>query len=79
MAFWLIRHVLCDCRRVSLLERCGVFVLLVDMMRASRAFMMRVHSADGGGGDGMAGMGSMRVACVILGSASGVLAWVLSR
>jgi hypothetical protein len=50
------------------------FVLLVDMMRASRAFMMHVHSMDGGGGDGMASMGSMRAACVILGSAPGVLA-----
>jgi hypothetical protein len=55
------------------------FVLLVDMMRASRAFMMCVHSTDEGEGDGMAGMGSMRVARVILGSASGVLAWVLRR
>ncbi len=79
MAFWLIRRVLCNCGRASLLERCGVFVLLVDMTHASRAFMMHVCSADGGGGDGMAGMGSMRVACMILGSALGVLARVLRR
>jgi hypothetical protein len=79
MAFWLIRHMLCNRRRVSLLEHRGVFVLFVDMMRASHAFMMHVHSADGGGGDGMASMGSMRVACVILGSAPGVLARVLCR
>ncbi len=79
MAFWLIRCVLCKRGRVSLLECHGIFVLLVDMMRASRAFMMHVRSADGGGGDGMASMGSMRVACMILGSAPGVLAWVLRR
>ncbi len=79
MAFWLIRCVLCNRGRVSLLEHCGIYVLLVDMMRASRAFMMRVCFADGGGGDGMAGMGSMRVARVILGSAPGVLARVLHR
>ena len=79
MAFWLIRRVLCNRGRVSLLERCGIFVLLVDMVCVSRAFMMRVHSVDGGEGDGMAGMGLMRVACVILGSAPGVLAWVLRR
>ncbi len=79
MAFWLIRRVLCNCGRVSLFERHGIFVLLVDMMCASRAFMMHVRFADGGGGDGMTGMGSMRVARVILGSAPGVLAWVLRR
>jgi hypothetical protein len=71
--------VLCNHGRVSLLERHGVFELLVDMMRVSCAFMMHVCSADGGGGDRMAGMGSMRVAHVILGSAHGVLAWVLRR
>ncbi len=79
MAFWLIRCVLCNRGRVSLLECRGIFVLLVDMMRASRAFMMHVCSANGGGGDGMAGMGSMRVAHVILGSAPGVLARVMRR
>jgi hypothetical protein len=79
MAFLLIRRMLCNHGRVSLLERRDIFVLLVDMMRASRTFMMRVHSVDGGGGDGMAGMGSMRVACMILGSAPGVLARVLRR
>ncbi len=79
MAFWLISRVLCNRKRVSLLERRGVFVLLVDMMHASRTFMMRVRFTDGGGGDGMASMGSMRVACAILGSAPGVLAWVLCR
>ncbi len=70
---------LCNRGRVSLLESHGVFVLLVDLMHASRAFMMRVRSADGGGGDGMAGMGSMRVARVILGSAPGLLARGLCR
>ncbi len=79
MAFWLIRCVLCNCGRVSLLECRGVFVLLVDMMCASHTFMMHVRFTDGGGGDGMASMGSMRVACVILGRAPGVLAWVLRR
>jgi hypothetical protein len=79
MAFWLIRCMLCDCGRVSLLERRGVFVFLVDMMPASRAFMMHVCSVDGGRGDGMAGMGSMRVTHVIQGSAPGVLARVLRR
>ncbi len=79
MAFWLIRHMLCNRGRVSLLERSGIFVLLVDMMRVSRTFMMHVHSTDGGGGGGMARMGSMRVACMILGSAPGVLARVLHR
>ncbi len=77
--FWLIRCVLCKCGRVSLLECRGVFVLLVDMMRASRAFMMCVHSADGGGGDKMASMGSMSVTCMVLGSTPRVLAWVLRR
>jgi hypothetical protein len=79
MAFWLIRRMLCNRGRVSLLERHGVFVLLVDMMHASHAFMMRVHSTDGGGGDGMASMGSMRAARVMLGSAHRVLARVLRR
>ncbi len=79
MAFWLIRCVLCKRGRVSLLERRGIFVLLVDMMHASHAFMMRVRSMDVGGGDEMAGMGSMRVARVMLGSAPGVLARVLRR
>jgi hypothetical protein len=79
MASWLIRRVLCNCRRVSLLECRGVFVLLVDMWRASRAFMMRVRFGDGGGGDGMASMGLMRVARVILGSVPGVLVCVLRR
>ena len=79
MASWLIRRVLRNRGRVSLLECRGVFVLLVDMMHASRVFMMRVRFTDGGGGDGMAGMGSMRVAQVILGNAPGVLAWVLHR
>ncbi len=79
MAFWLIRRVLRNCGRVSLLECRVVVVLLVDMMHASCTFMMRVHSVDGGEGDGMAGMGLMRVACVILGSAPGVLARVLRR
>jgi hypothetical protein len=79
IAFWLIRCVLCKRGRVRLLEHRGVFVFLVDMMRASRAFMMHVRFADGGWGEGMASMGSMRVARVILGSAPGVLAWVLRR
>ncbi len=78
MASWLIRHVVRKCGRVSLLERCGVFVLLVDMWHAS-PFIMHVRFANGGGGDRMAGMGSMRVACVILGSAPGVLACVLRK
>ncbi len=64
--------------RVSLLERRGIFVLLVDVWHASRV-MMQVRFADVGEGDGMAGMGSMRVACVILGSANGVLACILPK
>jgi hypothetical protein len=55
------------------------FLLLMDMMRASRALMMRVRSTNGGGEDGVAGMGSMRVACMILGSAPRVLARLLHR
>ncbi len=62
MAFWPIRRVLHNHGRESLLERRGIFVLLVDMWRASHAFMMCVCFADRGGGDGMAGMGLMRVA-----------------
>jgi hypothetical protein len=79
MASWLIRHVLCNHGRVSLLERRGDFGLLVDMWRASHTFMMCVCFADGGGEDGMAGMGLMRVARVILGSVLGVLVRVLRR
>ncbi len=79
MASWLIRPVLRNRGRVSLLECRGVFVFLVDMWHASRAFMMHVHFADRGGGDRMASMGSMRVACMILGSAPGVSARVLRR
>jgi hypothetical protein len=71
--------VLCNQGRVSQLECGDIFVLLVDMMHASHALMMRVRSTDEGGGDRMAGMGSMRVACVIWGSAPEVLAWVLRR
>ena len=79
MASWLIRRVLRNRGRVSLLEPHGVFVLLVDMWCASRAFMMPARFADGGGGGGMANMGLMRVAHMILGSAPRVLACVLCR
>ncbi len=79
MASWLMRRVLRNLGRVSLLERRGVFVLLADMWHASCTFMMCVRFAGGGGGDGMAGMGSMRVARVILGSVPGVLVRVLCR
>jgi hypothetical protein len=79
MASWLMRCVLRNCGRVSLLERRGVFVLFVVMVCASRAFTMPVRFADGGGRDGMSGMGLMRVARVILGSAPGVFARVLRR
>ncbi len=78
MASWLIRRVLHNRGRVSLLELCDVFVPLVDMWPAS-CIMMPVCFVDGGGGDGMAGMGLMRVARVILGSAPRVLACVLRR
>jgi hypothetical protein len=79
MVSWLIRCMLCNQGRVSLLEHRGIFVLLMDMWRVSRAFMMHVRFTVGGGGDRMAGMGSMRVTRVILGSAPRVLACVLRR
>ncbi len=78
MAFWLIRCMLRNRGRVSLLERRGVFVLLVNMWCAS-PFIMCVRFADGGRGDGMAGMGLMKVARVILGNAPGVFACVLRK
>jgi hypothetical protein len=65
--------------RASLLDRRGVFVLFVDIVCASRIAAMRMHFADGIGGDVVAGSGLMRVACIIFGSAPGVFACVLRR
>jgi hypothetical protein len=79
MASWLIKRLLHNRRRVILMERHGIFVLLVDMWHASHTSMTRLRFADGDGGDGMASMGSMRVARLILGSALEVLARVLRR
>jgi hypothetical protein len=79
MASWLMRRMLHNRGRASLLDRCGIFVLFVDIVRASRIAAMRMHFADGIGGDAVARSGSMRVARVIFGSAPGVFAHVLRR
>jgi hypothetical protein len=79
MASWLMRRVLRNRGRASLLDGCGIFVLFVDVVRASRIAAMRMCFADGIGGDVAAGSGLMRVACIIFGSASGVFACVLHR
>jgi hypothetical protein len=72
MASWLMRCMLRNRRRASLLDHRGVFVLFVDIVRASSIAVMRMHFADGVGGDVVAGSGLMRFACVIFGSAPGV-------
>ncbi len=79
MASWLVRRVLRNCGRASLLDHRGIFVLFVDIVRASRIAAMRMRFADGIGGDMVAESGSMRGARVIFGSAPGVFACVLHR
>ncbi len=79
MASWLMRRVLHNHGRASLLDHCGVFVLFVDSVCTSCIAAMRMHFADGVGGDVVAGSGSMRVACIIFGSTLGVFARVLHR
>jgi hypothetical protein len=79
MASWLMRRMLRNHRRASLLDCRGIFVLFVDIVHASRIAAIRMRLADGVGGDVVAGSGSMRVACVILGRAPGVFAHVLRR
>ncbi len=71
MASWLMRRVLRNRIRASLLDRRGIIVLYVDIVHALRIAAMRVRFADGGGGDVVARSGSMRVACVICGSTPG--------
>ncbi len=72
MASWLMRRMLHKGGRASLLDRCGVFVLFIDIVCASRIAGMRMHFADGIGGDVVVGSGLMRVARIIFGSAPGV-------
>ncbi len=79
MASWLMRRVLRNLGRASLLGRCGVLVLFMDIIRASPIAAMRMRFVDGVGGDIVAGSGLMRVARVIFGSAPGVFACVLRR
>ncbi len=79
MASWLMRRVLRNRGRACLLDRHGIFVLFVDVVRALRVATMRVRFTDGSGGDVVAGIGSMRVAHVICGSTPGVFARVLRR
>ncbi len=79
MASWLMRHVLRNRGRASLLDRRGMFVLFVDNVCASRLTAMCMRFTDGIGGDVVAGSGSMRVACIIFGSAPGVFTRVLHR
>jgi hypothetical protein len=79
MASWLMRHVLRNRGRVSLLDCRGVFVLFVDIVCASRIAVMRMRFTNGIGGDVVAGSGLMRFVCVILGSAPGVFACILHR
>ena len=79
MASWLMRHVLRNRGWASLLDRCGVFVLFMDIVRASHIAVMRMRFTNGIGGDVVAGSGLMRFVCVILGSAPGVFACILRR
>ncbi len=79
MASWLMKRVLHNRGRASLLDRCGVFVLFMDIVRASHIAVMRMRFVDGVGGDVVVGSGSMRVARVIFGSAPGVFACILRR
>jgi hypothetical protein len=71
MASWLMRRMLRNRGRASLLDRRGIFVLFVDIVRASCIAVMRMRFADGVGGDVVVGSGSMRVAWVILGAPLG--------
>jgi hypothetical protein len=79
MASWLMRCVLRNHGRASLLDHRGIFVLFMDIVRASRIAAMCMHFTDGIGGDVVAGSGSMRVARIIFGSTPGVFACVLRR
>jgi hypothetical protein len=79
MASWLMRRVLRNRGRASLLDRRGIFVLFIDIVHASCIAMMHMRFADGVGGDVVVGSGSMRVAHVIFGSAPGVFACILRR
>ncbi len=79
MASWLMRLVLRNLRRASLLDRRGVLVLFVDIICTSRIAATGMRFVDGIGGDVVSGSGSMRVACIIFGSAPGVFACVLRR
>ncbi len=76
MASWLMRRVLRNLGRASLLDR-GILVLFVDIICTSRIAAMRMRFVDGIGGDMVAGSGSMRVACIIFGIPPGVFACVL--
>jgi hypothetical protein len=74
MASWLMRRVFHNRGRASLLDHRGIFVLFMDIVCTSCIAAMHKRFADGVGVDVVAGSGSMRVACVIFGSAPGVFA-----
>ncbi len=77
MASWLMRCMLRNRNRASLLDPCGIFVLFVDIVHTLCVAAMCVRFTDGSGADVVAGIGSMRVARVICGSAPGVFVKML--
>ncbi len=77
MAFWLMRHGLCNHGSASLFERRCILVLMVDLWRSLIALVMQACYADVGGVEGTAGMGSIILTILIFSSTSGVLAWVV--
>jgi hypothetical protein len=79
MTSWLMRCMLRNRGKASLLDHCGIFVLFVDIVCTSRIAAMRMRFADGVGRDVVAGSGSIRVACIIFGSTPGVFACILHR
>ncbi len=79
MTSWLMRRVLCNCGRASLLDPRGIFVLIMDIVCASRIAVMCFRFADGIGGEVVAGSGLMRVACITFWSAPGVFSRILHR
>ncbi len=79
MASWLMRCVLRNRGRASLLDCHCIFVLFVDIVCTSRIAVMRMCFADGIGGDVVVGSGLMRITCIIFGSAPGMFARILHR
>jgi hypothetical protein len=76
IACWLMVSALHRCGIASLVKRCCVLLLVVELCCASRDFVMRFLFAAECWRDWIMGVGSMMLTLVIRGSKSGVLAHV---